>query len=408
VERVDVAIVGAGQAGLAASHELTTAGVEHVLLERGAIGQSWRGRWDSFCLVTPNWTVQLPDQPYDGDDPDGYLPRDEIVAYLERYAGGFDAPVRVGVEVEAVASNGNDAFAMRTSDGELRARVVVLATGAYQRPHRPKGTETLPPDLRVIDVEGYTNPQDLPDGRVLIVGSGQSGCQLAEELTEAGREVVLSCGRAPWNPRRIGERDMVWWAVETGFLDQPVETLPDRRARLLGNVLGSGHGGGHDLHLRTLQAGGVTLAGRFQGASGQEAAFADDLAACVAWGDERYGMTRDLIRTTAIRKGWDLPEMTDPEPFDASAAPQHVDLRGFGAAIVASGFRPEYGPLAPWPGVFDEMGFPIHRDGQSTVTPGVFFLGVHFLRKRKSSLLLGVGEDAAIVARGIAERLGAA
>ena len=217
-ERIDVVVIGAGQAGLATSYELTRAGVEHVVLERGSVGQTWRGRWDSFCLVTPNWTVQLPGGAYDGDDPDGYLPRDEIAAFLERYATSFDAPVRGGVHVDGLGAS-DDGFRLRTSSRDIAARSVIVATGAYQRPHRPAEASRLP-DLPQLDADGYANPESLPSGAVLILGSGQSGCQIAEELNEAGRDVYLACGRAPWVPRRLGDHDIAWWLVETGFIDR--------------------------------------------------------------------------------------------------------------------------------------------------------------------------------------------
>ena len=195
-DRIDTVVVGGGQAGLAASRELTQAGVEHVVLERGRVGQTWRGRWDSFCLVTPNWSVQLPGHHYDGDDPDGFMPRDEIVAYLERYAAAVEAPVREGVEAMSLRRLRDGDFALETSDGDLRAGTVVLSSGAYQRSHRPAAAAGLPPDLVQIDVRDYHNPGELPPGRVVVVGSGQSGCQIAEELHLAGRDVILACGRA--------------------------------------------------------------------------------------------------------------------------------------------------------------------------------------------------------------------
>ena len=397
---MSVVVVGAGQAGLATSRELTTAGIDHVVLERGRIAQTWRGRWDSFCLVTPNWFVRLPDGHYDGPDPDGYMPRDEIVAWFERYAAAGGAPVREGVDVQSVESSG-EGFVLGTSDGPLDAKAVVLATGAYQRPHRPAAAETLPPELFTIDVEGYRNERALPAGRVLVVGSGQSGCQIAEELHLAGRDVVLACGRAPWTLRRWGGRDFTWWADETGFLDATVESLPDPAARLFANVQTSGHGGGHDLHVRTLQAQGVVLAGHFLGSANGRLQFADDLAESVAWGDERYRQFRELVRALVAERGLGDPGLDDPERFEA-AAPVSLDARDFGAAIFAGGFRPDYRSWLPWQEAFDEHGFPIHRDGASTVVPGLYFVGVHFLRKRKSSLLGGVGEDAEIVARQIA------
>jgi putative flavoprotein involved in K+ transport len=402
-ERTGVVIVGAGQAGLAVSSELTQAGVAHVVLERGRVGQTWRGRWESFCLVTPNWFVQLPGHSYDGDDPDGFMPRDEITGYLERYAAGFEAPVQEGVEVTTLQPGPDDGFLLETSAGEINARTVVLSTGAYQRPHRPGGAATLPADLLQIDVEDYRNPSELPAGPVLVVGSGQSGCQIAEELYLSGREVFLACGRASWFPRRLGDRDLSWWALETGFLDVTVDSLPSPAARLAANVQATGTRGGHDLHYRTLRKLGVTLLGRFLGTDGRRARFARDLGESVAWGDERNAQLMDLVRKLVAERGLPRPEISEPEPFPGEA-PEELNLSGFGAVIFASGFRPDYESWVRFPSAFDELGFPVHEEGASTVVPGLYFVGVHFLRKRKSSLLNGVGEDAAIVARQIAAR----
>ena len=400
MEQVDVLVVGAGQAGLSLSNELTRAGVEHVVLERGRIGQSWRDRWDSFCLVTPNWAIQLAHAGYDGDDPDGFMPRDEIAAFLERYASGFGAPVHENVDVTAIRRS-DGGFAVDTTTGPMRARRVALACGAFQRPNRPAGAKTLPAAIQQLDVGDYRNPDALPSGAVLVVGSGQSGCQVAEELREVGREVVLSCGRAPWIPRRIGGRDVVWWVMETGFLDQTVESLPDPRARLWANLQNTGHGGGHDLNCRTLRAMGVTLAGRFQGAEGGWLHFAPDLAESVSWGDDTYRLIAAQIRQLVAQRGLPDPGLPEPEPFSGEG-PERLPVGGFGAAIFAGGFRPAYASWLPWPEAFDEMGFPIHRDGESTVVPGLHFIGVHFLRKRKSSFLIGIGEDAGVVAARIA------
>lgn len=396
----NVVVIGGGQAGLATSCELTRAGVEHVVLERRRVADSWRRRWDSFCLVTPNWTINLPDGPYDGDNPDGYLPRDEIVAFFERFAASVAAPVREGIEVTSLEPT-EGGFRLRTSDGDLRATSVVVCTGAYQRPHRPAGASSLPGDIPQLDIDGYRSPADLPAGKVLVIGGGQSGCQVAEELHEDDREVFLSCGRAPWIPRRIGERDSIWWAVETGFFEHGLETLPTPADRLTANVLNSGRGGGHDLNLRTLRALGVTLLGRFRGADDHRARFAPDLAESQAWGDERFGKLMDLVRGLVTERGLPMPDIAEPAPFDGQA-PEELDLTGFGAVLFAGGLRPDYGGWVRVPGAFDELGFPIHADGASIVAPGLFFVGVHFLRKRKSSLLWSVGEDAAIVANAIA------
>ena len=399
---VPVVVVGAGPAGLATSCELTKAGVEHVVLERGRIGQTWRDRWDSFCLVTPNWTVMLPERHYDGPDPDGFMPRDEMVSHLERYASAIRAPVLEGVDVTSMEATREGGFVLGTSDGDVRAGAVVISTGAFQRPHRPNAAD-LPPELLQIDVDDYRNEQALPPGTVLVVGSGQSGCQIAEELHEAGRKVVVACGRAPWVPRRVGDRDFTWWLLESGFLDATVGSLPSPEARLFANVLATGHGGGHDLHLRTLQAQGVVLAGHFLGATRTHVQFAPDLADSVAWGDERYVQFTGLVREVVEKHGLDLPDLPDAPPFEAEP-PEELALSDLGAVIFAGGFRPDYSWL-PWPGAFDELGFPVHDGGASTVVPGLYFVGVHFLRKRKSSTLIGVGEDAAIVAGRISDDL---
>ena len=192
MEPLEAIVIGGGQAGLTVSRRLVEMGVDHVVLERERIGETWRQRWDSFCLVTPNWSVQLPGHPYDGNDPDGFMPRDELVEYLERYAAAAKLPVREGVNVISLDSASGDGFRVRTDLETLHAKNVVLATGAYQRAFRPAGATALPKDLLQIDIGGFRNADALPAGGVLIVGSGQSGCQIAEELHEAGRDVVVA------------------------------------------------------------------------------------------------------------------------------------------------------------------------------------------------------------------------
>ena len=400
MDSIDVLVVGGGSAGLSVSHELASVGIDHVVLERGRIGQAWRDRWDSFCLVTPNWSVRLPGGAYAGEDPDGFMPRDEIVAHLERYAVTSRAPIREGVDVRTI-DRVSAGFVARTSTGDLHAARVILCTGAFQRAYRPAGADTLPAGLVQLDIEDFRNERSLPAGPVLIVGSGQSGCQLAEELREAGRDVVLSCGKAPWAPRRLGDRDLIWWIEASGFLDQPVASLPSPAARLSANPVATGHGGGHDLNLRTLRAMGVTLAGHFLGATGNQAQFAPDLAESIAWGDARNRELMSLIVRAADDRALPRPAIADPAPFDGRA-PEEISLDGFGAVVFAGGFRPDFRSWLPWADAFDEMGFPIQLDGASLVVDGLFFVGTHFLRNRKSSTLLGVGVDAAIVARTIA------
>ncbi len=397
-------VVGAGQAGVAVSHELAAADVDHVVLERRKLGQTWRSRWDSFCLVTPNWTMSLPGFPYDGHEPEGFVPRDDIVRYLERYAGSFTAPIREGVEVRSLEGGAGGRFLLRTSAGELEAKMVVLATGAYQRPHRPAVATAFPRKLLVIDAEDYTNAGALPPGRILVVGSGQTGCQFSEELHDSGREVFLACGRAPWTPRRLDGRDIVTWLNETTFFDTPLSALTSPLARLTANIQATGRAGGHDLHYRVLQTMGVHLLGHLTAVDGNRARFAPDLLESVAFGDARYREVCKLMQDQLPARGIAVPALPEPPPFHADPLLE-LDLDGFGAVIFTSGFRPDYSRWVHFP-AFDDVGFPLAAEGASTVVPGLYFVGVHFLRKRKSSLMFGVGEDAAIVARSLSEKLG--
>jgi putative flavoprotein involved in K+ transport len=404
VETVNVAIVGAGQAGLSLSYELTHAGIEHVVFERGSVGESWRRRWDSFRLVVPNWTVNLPGARYDGDDPDGFMPKDEIVNYLDRYARSFAAPIRSGVDVTAVEPREDGTFTVRTSNYEIRAREVVLASGGYQRAHRPAAARQMPADsVLTIDAEGYTNPRALPEGDVLIVGSGQTGCQLAEECFEAGRNVYLACGRAPWVPRRIEGRDVLSWVLDSGFYETRLAELPSPSARLVSNPQFTGHGGGRDLNYRTLQALGVELAGRFGGVEDGRVHFADDLRASVAFGDARYAELRDLLAANCAARCVPAPAMPDPKPFEADP-PASIDLARVSAVIFTTGFRPDYTSWVAASNAFDDAGFPIQVDGSSTIVPGLHFMGVHFQRKRKSATLFGVAEDAVVLAEHLSSR----
>ena len=404
VERTGVLVIGAGQAGLAASYELTQRGIEHVVLERNRIGQSWRTLWNSFCLVTPNWFIQLPGGAYDGPEPDGYMPRDAIVAHLERYAASFHAPVREGVEVTSVVPRPTGLLTL-TSAGDVSARAVVVATGTYSRPYRPATAESFRASALVLDGRVYRDPESLPAGDVLVVGSGQSGCQIAEELHGAGREVVLACGRAPWAPRRVDGRDIVSWLMDTPFLDQKVADLPSPAARLVANVQTTGQDGGHDLHFRVLQAQGVTLAGHCRGVEDSTVRFAPDLAQSVAFGDDRYRDLCTLLRTASEEQGRAAPNLMEPKPFTANS-PTQLALDRFGTVIFTAGFRPDYATWIAARGGFDEFGFPVQVDGASAAVPGLYFLGTHFLRTRKSASLAGVGGDAAAVIGAIAARLG--
>ena len=401
MDSVDVAVIGAGQAGLATSYHLSAAGLDHLVLERDRIGHSWQRRWDSFCLVLPNWTLKLPGFEYAGDDPDGYLPRDEIVSHLRDYAARFAAPVREGAGVTGVERT-SSGWRLVGDDIEVEARAVVVAVGSFSRQRRPAGADDLPPDLVQVDSSHYTDPASLPPGRVLVVGSGQSGCQIADDLSLAGREVVLACGKAPWLPRRVADRDVIWWIIQSGFMDMPQSALENPMERLGANPQLTGRDGGRDLHFRTLASDGITLVGHFAGADHGRAHFASDLADSISFGDEVHGRLAGLIRAAARESGVDIGEELPPPPAWTGEYAESVDLEGFGAVVWATGFRPGYTSLIGDSGAFDQWGFPIQDpDGRGRL-PGIHFVGTHFLRTRKSALFMGVGDDAAVVVDAIA------
>jgi len=400
VEDVDAVVVGAGQAGLATSHELSARNVEHVVLEAGTPGSSWLRWWDSFTLVGPNRTISLPGAAYDGDDPDGFMSASEISDHLQRYAGRLKVDVRAHTPVRRVTPQGG-LFLVDTEAGTLRARTVVLAAGAYQRPLRPAALDGLSPDVDVVDVVSYHNPERLPEGKVLVVGSGQSACQIAEELALAGRDVVMACGRAPWFYRRVGDRDLFDWLIAAGFYEQRPEDLPAPAARRGANVQATGARGGHDLHFRTLAALGVRLVGHLVGASGSTVYLASDLVATIAASDAGFAVVASAVARASAVEGRPAPRIEPPSAL-ATDEVTELDLRGFGAVVVACGFRSTYADWVDVPGLLDEHGFPLHDDGEIRSAPGLHVVGSHFLRRRRSSLLFGVGDDATATADRIA------
>ena len=405
-EDIDVVVIGAGQAGLATSHELGRRGIEHVVLESTVPGSSWLGRWDSFTIVAPNHTVRLPGAEYTGAAPGGFMSRTEIAGHLQAYAGRLGR-VREGVPVRALVPREGGGYELRTDGETVRSRVVVIATGAYQVPHLPSVLAGLSRDVAYVDVAHYRSPEALPAGAVLVVGSGQSACQIAEELVLSGRDVVMACGRAPWFPRRVGDRDLFEWLLDTPFFEQTVDQLPSPAARHSANAQASGAGGGHDVHYRTLAALGVRLVGHLRLVDGHTALFAPDLAEVIAAGDAGFEFISRLVVDCCSRTGRPVPDIPEPGPLDTTA-PTELDLRGFGAVVVAAGFRSRYTEWIDVPGLVDDQGFPVHVDGESAVAPDLHFVGVHFLRRRRSSLLFGVGEDAAATATRIASRLASA
>lgn len=400
IDRVDVAIVGAGQAGLSVSWFLKQAGVDHLVLDSGRVAETWRSRrWDSFCLVTPNWSVKLPGGAYKGPDPDGFMPLADLVDHFESWAKSFEAPVREQCTVSRLEGASDGGFVLSVPGGEIRARQVVVASGAFQRANRPAGAEAIPSGVEQLLAEEYRNPEAVAPGAVVVVGSGQTGCQLAEELHQAGRRVFLACGRSWWVPRRMAGRDFIWWMAESGFMDRTPDMLPSPAARLFGNPQATGHDGGYDLHFRTLHAAGVELLGRFAGAAESKLYFADDLAASVDFGDTRWADFRERIDAWCLAQDVEAPVFETPAPMRIKTRAQlDVAAEGITTIIWTTGYRADYG-WVKFP-VFDDMGLPIQTDGRTSVQ-GLYFSGVQWLRKSKSSILYGIGEDAEVIARQI-------
>jgi len=403
VERFDTVVVGAGQAGLATSYLLTQLARPHLVLDRGRVGERWRSeRWDGFVLNTPNWAQRLPGFEYAGDDPEAFAPRDEVIAYLEAYAKSFAAPVREHAAVTAVRRTG-DGFRVEFADDAVAAQNVVVAAGAYQRPTANPVAASLPDDVVQLHTSAYERPEQLPAGAVLIVGGGQSGCQIADELLGAGRRVYLSVGRCGWLPRRDRGRELVHWLIDTGMADETVDTLPSPAARLTCNVPVSGNDGGHDCNPRWLAARGAVLLGRVEGVSRHTVQIGEGLTDSLAFADEFLAKFHRRVDECVAATGLDVPEREPVEPPEPVAIHDRLDLRDEGVTTVlwANGFRPDHAWVE---GVeVDAQGWPLHDRGASPV-PGLFFVGLHWLHKRKSSLFLGVGEDAEHVVATIAGR----
>ena len=398
-EHINTAVVGGGQAGLSVSWHLKQVGREHLVLDRGKIGDTWRQRWDSFCLVTPNWCCQLPGFPYDGDEPEGFMLRDQIVAYVERFAKSFEPPYRGGVEVRRVGPSSNGGrFSLDTSEGVLGTDNVIIAVGTYQKPSVPAWGSKLADDIVQLHTHDYRNPAQLPDGAVLVVGSGQSGCQVVEDLLGTGREVHLCVGSAARLPRRYRGRDIVQWLHTTGFFEVLVDEHPAGRAiRFKPNAHLSGRDGGRTIDLRRLALDGVRLHGRLMDAEGYQVRFADDLVENLDAIDKACRERLARIDEYIAKSGVDAPE-SNLEPVDWRPAPEPetLDLRqaGISSVIYGTGFRfdSEWIDLP----VFDERGYPRYERGVTEVR-GLYFVGLHWLRTWGSGLFYQVGRDAEYV-----------
>jgi len=405
---VDTVIVGAGQAGLSMSYHLTRQGRDHLVLEQSnALADAWRNhRWDSFTLNTPNWQSRLPGAEHRGEDPDAFKSRDEIVAYLEQYAARFSVPARYGTRVDKIERSSLwGSYLVTNYDGtSMVARNVVVATGLYQKPKVPAFSADFPADIRQVHSDAYRSPHELLPGAVLVVGSAQSGAQIAEELYESGRKVYLAVGRAGRTPRRYRGRDANWWSDKLGIYAQTVDKLPSPRAKFAGKPHISGTRGGHTLNLHQFARDGVILLGHLQGVQNGKIALAPDLHENLANADQHETEFTRAVDEFVAKTGMDIPHETLPslrDGFDAELLSE-LDLKAAGITNViwATSYAFDFS-LVKLP-ILDGDGYPITKRGV-TRYPGLFFVGLPWLHNAKSGLLYGVGEDAAYIARIIAK-----
>ncbi|MGI5237929.1 MSMEG_0569 family flavin-dependent oxidoreductase [Dactylosporangium sp. CA-139066] len=398
-EHFAVAVVGGGQAGLSMSWHLRSNGVDHVVFERDRVGHEWRERrWDSFCLVTPNWQCRLPGYAYGGDDPDGFMSGVEVVTFLEKYAAGFDPPLREGVAVHRLRRRVGGMFELVTSAGMVTADQVVVATGPYHRPAVPRLAERLPERIVQLHSSQYRNPDQLPEGAVLVVGTGQSGCQIAEDLHLAGRAVHLAVGGAPRAARRYRGRDTLAWLEEMGHYDKGIDEFADADAvRLRANHYMTGRDGGRDIDLRRFAVEGMRLYGRLKGIDAARATFADDLAVNLDGADAVAEGIKDAIDAYIVRAGLDAPDEARYVPMWRPPAVHADELRleDVAAVVWGTGFHRDHRWIeVP---VFDGRGYPTHDRGV-TSCPGLYFLGLPWQHTWGSGRFAGVARDAAHLA----------
>lgn len=401
---VPVAVVGAGHCGLAMSRHLAARSIDHVVLERGEVANSWRTeRWDSLRLLTPNWLTRLPGHAYSGDDPDGYMTVAEVVDYIAAYAAG--APVRTHTTVRTVRPVGRG-FLVDTDDGRWWADAVVVASGACNAPALPPVAAELPPRVASVTAWGYRNPAQLPEGGVLVVGAAASGVQIADELLRAGREVTIAVGEHVRVPRRYRGADILWWMEEAGVLGERWTEMDDLvRARSIPSMQLTG--GGETLDLNALSAGGARLVGRLQAIRDGRLLLSGSLRNVCALADLKLERLLDTLDAWALGAGIDAPP---PERFPRTAVPDdpvvELDLArdGIRSVVWATGYTAELSWLeAP---VLNPRGRLIHEGGVTRV-PGLYLMGMPFLRRRKSTLIDGADADARELAEHLAGHLDA-
>jgi putative flavoprotein involved in K+ transport len=401
----DVVIIGAGQAGLAMSRQLGALGIDHVILERGRVAERWRSAaWHSLRLLTPNWMTRLPDWRYRGKDPDGYMDRHALAQFLTDYAGATAAPVITDAQVVRVLRDG-DGYAVETTVGSWRCRAVIIATGHCDQPRLPALAASIDPAIEQIHSSAYRDPLQLKRGGVLVVGAAASAVQIALELAHAGRRVVLAAGRHTPLPRQYLGRDIFWWLDRTGVLTGRATEMPDIEAgRGQPSLQLAGRADGLDVDLRTLERNGVRIAGRLESAEGTKLRFADNLVASIRHAEDKRDRLLADIRRLATRLAIDAT--ADPmAPFTPTSPPDQLELEAAGVASIvwATGFSRDYSWL-DLPVVAD--GELIH-DGGVLPLPGLYALGLRFMRRRNSNFIDGVGADAADLADMIAAHLGA-
>jgi putative flavoprotein involved in K+ transport len=392
-----VVVIGGGQAGLAASYCLKQRQIDHIVFEQHQIGHAWRNqRWDSFCLVTPNWQCQLPGFSYPGDQPHGFMPKQAIVEYIESYARSFQPPIREGVRVLRLQKNPiSDVFELTTAIGEFTADQVVIATGAYHQPKIPAIAQRLPETILQIHSSEYKNSDALPEGAVLVVGTGQSGCQIAEDLHLAGRSVHLSVGSAPRSPRRYRGKDVVEWLDQMGYYDMTIDEHPQKTAvRAKTNHYVTGRDGGREIDLRHLAREGMQLHGRLENIHPDRLEFQANLAAHLDGADAVAASIKQSIDAYIAKQAINAP--TEPpyqpvwQPDPHQPLSLDYDTAKIRTVIWAIGYAMDF----RWVQIpiFDGQGYPGHDRGVTAV-PGLYFVGLPWLHTWGSGRFSGIARD---------------
>ena len=397
----DTVIIGGGQAGLAMSFRLRELGREHVVLERRRLAERWRSeRWDSLRFQFPSWSLRLPGMPHSGDDLDGFLHHTLITRFIEDYAAKINAPVREGTEVTALRQIPGMGYKVETSNGEISARRVVIATGPFQRPFVPNFSKNLPASIYQADATNYRNPDELPQGAVLVVGSGASGCQIADELLQSGRTVFLSVSRHRRVPRRYRGKDMMWWFERMGRFDVTIDAFPGQKYPP--STVVTGMNGGYDVDVRRFAAAGMNVIGHAQGIADGSLSLATDANHILAEADKAYtdfiSRAGKLVSSSDLQSSLkDDDSQPPPENPEEIGGIQRLNLRdtNIRAVIWATGHRFDF-DWVKLP-VIDANGAPVQQRGVTSCR-GVYFLGLHWMHTFKSGLLSFVGEDAAYLA----------